>query len=425
MTAHPAPAQEHGNKMMEDKKDIDTLQKRVSRLYYTLTPFFILIAIVPYILTALMPDKNIGLFVTCPLIIVALMMLLTVALIAGRNHSDGEFRMLANCFSLYAFLFLSAQILSFNYYFVMGCVNSGPREIFYAFHAIFLAGYLPLVYACWVGLIKYSEYAHQRSLLITSLVMFVATACLLTIVTLSINNSTNPNLDPDSKLLTLAYALLDTIVVYSLILLLNIYRKGRLHFYWYAVTLGMLLYSIGDISNAFITSFDLGDLAVLSYMFFILAYFYLTFSFAVVSYFHWKSSRLEPEGRYSVRQIFLVNKSGILIAHSGNGKDTMDNDIVSGMLTAVQDFIKDSFDAKQETKETLKRLQYGGMEINIEHGNHLFFAVVIDGVSTELLHSRMREAIAGIEKEYADELETWTGDRDGFPGVERYLKGII
>ena len=121
---------------------------------------------------------------------------------------------------------------------------------------------------------------------------------------------------------------------------------------------------------------------------------------------------MEPESLYDVRQVFMIYESGLLITHVGNEKDVIDKSILSGMLSALQDFIKDSFRGESKKTETLKRLQYGELEIHIEHGKYIFLAVVLEGKGTERLHVRMQDAITSIERNYEEELNDWDGDLD-------------
>jgi hypothetical protein len=204
-----------------------------------------------------------------------------------------------------------------------------------------------------------------------------------------------------------------------------VYRTGKLAFYWSAVTAGILMFTVGDIANAFVLAYGLDFLNPLTSGFFILAYSFLALSLGAVGYFQWKISLMEPEGRYVVRQVFLVNRSGILIARRGRETESVDSDILSSMLTAVQDFIKDSFDGKTKTKERLRRLQYGGQEIEIEHGDHVYLAVVIDGVGTEHLYSRMKGIISKIESDYSKVFPGWKGNREVFDGMEKYFTELF
>ena len=66
---------------------------------------------------------------------------------------------------------------------------------------------------------------------------------------------------------------------------------------------------------------------------------------------------------YSVEQMFLIHrKSGLLLLHvAANGSVLKDADMISGMLTAIQDFLSDSFTDGGQELETIDagRLQSG------------------------------------------------------------------
>ena len=88
----------------------------------------------------------------------------------------------------------------------------------------------------------------------------------------------------------------------------------------------------------------------------------------------------KQRGNFNVTDVFIIHKNGILIKYLGNTlKTNSDEDIISGMLTAVQSFISDSFagnskDGKDDWK--LNQLKMGKHEIMIERGNDIFLTVI-------------------------------------------------
>ena len=70
---------------------------------------------------------------------------------------------------------------------------------------------------------------------------------------------------------------------------------------------------------------------------------------------------------FRVEQIFLIhNETGLLIQHVGLNNVNSDNsDLISGMLTAIQDFVRDSFGSKDEEIESFN---VGEFKIIIENG---------------------------------------------------------
>ena len=402
---------------MKADRERHWIEQRFSRLLFVLTPFILLISFIPMAL----PQENLALVADSALSIMALAILGGVSIVILKP-GDPELRRLTASFLLFSLLFLTGEFLSFTRLY-MGS-QTLETALFYLSHVFWFAGYVPLIYVCWGTLLRYSEYADEKSIIMTSFVTLGIAAVLLIPISISIVNS--PYLGfPQIKVLAIIYPYMDCIVLFSLLFLLPIYRKGKLAFYWSAVTVGILLFTSGDIGNAIILAYNLSYLSTITSGFFIMAYFYLAFSLAIVGYLRRKTAVMEPEGRYVVRQAFLVNKAGILIAHRGREKDTIDTDILSSMLTAVQDFIKDSFDREGPTKERLKRLQYGKLEIHIEHGKYVYLALVVDGPGTERLHTRMNEMVSRIEADYANDLAFWDGNAATFADVGDYMKELL
>jgi hypothetical protein len=394
-----------------------TIEQRFSFLFLVATPVIAILAFLP----AALP-QGFSVLMNSAMRIIALSALCAVSILARTQYRDVEFRKLTTCFLLFGFLFLVAEFFAYSRY----AVFSDSPVLFYMSHAFWFAGYVPLIYACLSTLTEYSEHANERDLVLTSFVLLGLATVLLVPVSLSIVNSHSDYLKiPGIKVLAILYPYFDCIVLFSLLFLLRVYRTGKLAFYWSAVTAGILMFTVGDIASAFVLAYGLDFLSPLMSGFFILAYSFLALSLGAVGYFQWKISLMEPEGRYVVRQVFLVNRSGILIARRGRETESVDSDILSSMLTAVQDFVKDSFDGKTKTKERLRLLQYGGQEIEIEHGDHVYLAVVLDGVGTEHLHSRMRGIISKIESDYSNVFTGWKGNREVFDGAEKYFTELF
>jgi len=121
-----------------------------------------------------------------------------------------------------------------------------------------------------------------------------------------------------------------------------------------------------------------------------------------------KQIKVEPEATYLVEDVFLIHSDGRLIAHhSRKFREEIDEDIFSGMLTVVQDFVKDSFRAR--TKTGMKRLDFGDSKILIERSPHTFLAAVVVGQEPKLLPLYMLQVLKEVEDRYGNVLEKWTG----------------
>jgi outer membrane protein OmpA-like peptidoglycan-associated protein len=129
---------------------------------------------------------------------------------------------------------------------------------------------------------------------------------------------------------------------------------------------------------------------------------------------------------YRVEQVFLIHRqSGILLQHVVAEKiDIKDPDLVSGMLTAIQDFAKDSFNA--ETGEMLDTLRMDGdHSIWIEHGADAILAAVIRGMPPVELRSRFRELLVEVHRRCADALENFDGQTGYFAIIKQDMEDAL
>ncbi len=134
--------------------------------------------------------------------------------------------------------------------------------------------------------------------------------------------------------------------------------------------------------------------------------------------------KVSPSGTYVVEDIFLVHSDGRLVNHqSRKPLDEIDEDIFSGMLTVVQDFVRDSF--RQRTTVGLKRLEFGESKIIIERGAFVYLACVLLGEEPKLLPLYMAEIINDIEREYGERLEKWSGLLSELKGIETVIRKLI
>ena len=127
---------------------------------------------------------------------------------------------------------------------------------------------------------------------------------------------------------------------------------------------------------------------------------------------------------YQVEQVFLIHRpSGILLAEVG-GVQVAEADTVSAMLTAITDFVKDSF-AKQESG-SLEELQVGHYTIVIEEQQRLLIAAVVRGIAPSAqIREAQREALAAIRSVHASDLEHFRGNSDLFEDTRPHLERCL
>ena len=141
----------------------------------------------------------------------------------------------------------------------------------------------------------------------------------------------------------------------------------------------------------------------------------------------WKTcphcSRKIEIGTTIIDEVFLMYKDGRLIKHfTRRLKPDMDQDILSGMLTAVQSFIKDSF--KGETGD-LGHMSFGRFQILVGHGRFITVAAVTMGDEVEPYRPQIIKAIDSMEADYEPLLREWNGEVEPLNVLGRYIMDLI
>jgi OOP family OmpA-OmpF porin len=128
---------------------------------------------------------------------------------------------------------------------------------------------------------------------------------------------------------------------------------------------------------------------------------------------------------YRVEHLFLIHKeSGLLISHvAADDAASEDPQLVSGMLTAIQDFVRDSFGRADAAG--IDALRLGDRLLWCEQGGLAFLAAVIRGTPPETLHGTLRDALATIHDEWRGALVSFAGDDAEFGGVAEQLRPCL
>ncbi|MEW5748786.1 MAG: DNRLRE domain-containing protein [Candidatus Thermoplasmatota archaeon] len=139
-------------------------------------------------------------------------------------------------------------------------------------------------------------------------------------------------------------------------------------------------------------------------------------SFAVAIRF-----RKEP---FVVRDIMLIHNDGFLIGRAAEKvKGEVDEDVLSGMLTAVLNFVEDSM---AKTQDGLRSFGFEHYKVLVRRGRTTYMAVVYEGDAPEAIEDRMAGFLAKVEKIYRKRIENWTGDIDtDFAGVGMLLQSFV
>ncbi len=128
---------------------------------------------------------------------------------------------------------------------------------------------------------------------------------------------------------------------------------------------------------------------------------------------------------YRVEQVLLIHKhTGLMLQHIVAPKvAAQDPSLVSAMLSAIQDFVRDSFNVPKH--EGLHSLQFGELTIWIEEAPTCVLAGIIRGNAPEELRFVFQNAIEKIHLNLGKEISDFSGDTKPFAATKPYLKACL
>lgn len=128
---------------------------------------------------------------------------------------------------------------------------------------------------------------------------------------------------------------------------------------------------------------------------------------------------------YRVEQVFLIHReTGLLLAHAVAPEiHAQDADMVSAMLTAIRDFVHDSFAVGEE--EGVEALQVGDLNVWVEHGPALVIAGVIRGNAPSSVRELLQDALAQVTADYRDAVRSFEGETAPFEGCRALLEPCL
>jgi len=120
---------------------------------------------------------------------------------------------------------------------------------------------------------------------------------------------------------------------------------------------------------------------------------------------------------FRVREMFLIESgTGLLLARAGSDA-AVDSDLISGMLTAVRDFMHDSFE-RQEGHSAVDEVQYGEQRIIVQDGRLCYLAVVINGIEPPGFRAGLRRFINRLHVDHHKTFQAFDGDMSRLDGIQ-------
>ena len=129
--------------------------------------------------------------------------------------------------------------------------------------------------------------------------------------------------------------------------------------------------------------------------------------------------------RYRVEQVFLIHRiSGLPLQHVvADSVKAQDGSLVSSMLTAIQDFVQDSFGTRAE--EGLATLQVGELTVWIEQGPKAILAAVVRGTPEPELRRVLKDTARSIHLQFNAALTFFDGDITPFEATRPILESEL
>ncbi|HEU5219316.1 MAG TPA: hypothetical protein VFU23_11685 [Gemmatimonadales bacterium] len=132
---------------------------------------------------------------------------------------------------------------------------------------------------------------------------------------------------------------------------------------------------------------------------------------------------------YRVEQVFLIHaETGLLLEHAAPPElRVTDGDLISGMLTAIQDFVADSF--AERDSGGLRSFSVGELTVMVERGPQAVIAAVVRGQPPGDLLVRLQGELETIHFQLAGEFAEFNGDPKPFapahPLLEECLETVL
>jgi hypothetical protein len=125
--------------------------------------------------------------------------------------------------------------------------------------------------------------------------------------------------------------------------------------------------------------------------------------------------------QYRVEQVLLIHReAGLLLEQAGVSNS--DADLVSAMLTAIQDFARDSFQMGDATIQTFK---IGDLTVLIETSPHATIAAAVRGTPPAEYADNLAVALETIQLRFSSDLADFEGDTSVFETAKPILENCL
>jgi len=119
--------------------------------------------------------------------------------------------------------------------------------------------------------------------------------------------------------------------------------------------------------------------------------------------------RMEDCEPFDMSQVFLIRDDGkVLFHHKKKDQKLLDEDLVGGMLAALEHFIKHVMVDVEPGK--FDTFNYGNLTITLRKGKHIYLAIFLTGEVPDEICSVMDRVVEDVEREFEEYIRRWDGD---------------
>jgi outer membrane protein OmpA-like peptidoglycan-associated protein len=128
---------------------------------------------------------------------------------------------------------------------------------------------------------------------------------------------------------------------------------------------------------------------------------------------------------YRVEQVFLIHReTGLVLNHVvAHSAPAQDADMVAGLLSAIQQFARDSFQSGKT--ENLGNMTFDELQIRVASGPNAVIAAAIRGHAPETYNLAMQETLEEIQRLYSSALVNFKGDPGPFRAAESQIARLL
>ena len=130
---------------------------------------------------------------------------------------------------------------------------------------------------------------------------------------------------------------------------------------------------------------------------------------------------------YRVEQVYLIHRETSLpLAHvTAEDLESQDADLISGMLTAIRDFVQDSFGSGDAGDGGLRTFSVGERTVIVEQGPKALLAAVVGGQHPPSLLERLQATLETIHLLFSTALTEFEGDAEPFEATKPLLEECL